>query len=319
MIPTDTVVNVSVKSFSDSPVLTGGGAVVSSGACPQTSGDVCLDVGNSFTVTIPAGQVSGSRTVLMTARDEGGTAEGVEGVGLDGSASVGGEAVFVYGHAIRVYDAADAKVIGLSLHEAATGEAGLSSVGEGVGKAVRVRATMAGSWQSVWESRYSRVVWVTPGSVSGSATLGSCSGSGQSRVCTGDFGRSAGEVSVRMGSDDSATVGDVTITTYDDTVTEDGESVVFWGRSNSQWVVAPAMLTINDGDRYVDLSVSPSTVAEPASGNTRNDMRLTARFGQMVGNVFVPSTSSTHSSSFYFAVVFSGPVGDAGGRSRQCR
>ena len=66
------------------------GATVASSVCPTATEDVCTDKpGNSFTVSIPAGAVSGSGSFQLTARDDSAT-ETPEKVKISGSATVAG-------------------------------------------------------------------------------------------------------------------------------------------------------------------------------------------------------------------------------------
>ena len=67
------------------------GATVAASCSQSMTEDVCTDqTGNSFTVTIPAGQTSHTGTFHLTARDDN-AAEGVEKVKISGSATVAGE------------------------------------------------------------------------------------------------------------------------------------------------------------------------------------------------------------------------------------
>ena len=80
------------------------GGMGGSGAVLDAAGDFTTDqAGNTFTVRIPAGAVTGSASFGVTARADG-VSEGVETAALSGSAMVGGSAVTVTGAELAIAD-----------------------------------------------------------------------------------------------------------------------------------------------------------------------------------------------------------------------
>ncbi len=193
---------------------------------------------NEFTVSIPAGAVSGSSTVRLTAAADADT-EGEETLVFSGSATVG-TAVDVSSAEVAV---SDPRVV-LSLAEADSGEAALSGISESGGeKTVRVKAaaTSAGAANAR--------VTVTAGGAGGSAVLGS----------SGDYTRSAATAVIDLQNGSGSA--DVTITPRDDGVAEGAETIRFSG-SGSGVFVEDADLEITE---TIALTLSAGSAAEGAA------------------------------------------------------
>lgn len=125
-----------------------------------------------------------------------------------------------------------------------TTDSALTAVGEdGGAQTVRVVATAS----SAVSSNVS--VTVTVGASGGTATAGSCTGSG----CTGDYETSAASVTVTIASGGTSGSADVMVTPFADTVTEDHETVRFTGAA-SGYTVTQADLAITDADRIITLT-----------------------------------------------------------------
>ena len=265
----------------------GGGA---DGATLGASGDFTTDqTSNQFTVTIPAGSLSGSATFGLTARADG-ASEGIEKVALSGSASVGGSSVTVTGAELSIADG----IVTLSLADAS--DNALTAVGEdGGAQTVRVVATAGAAVSS------NVSVTVSVGASGGTATSGSCSGSPP--VCTGDYGASGSSVAVSIASGSTSGSADVTVTPYDDTVAEGPETIRFTG-SASGYTVLEADLAITDADSTVFLTPS-ATVSEGTGGS---GVSVSAAFKSSGGTA---ATSSAHGSATDITLLVSGDTAGA--------
>ena len=125
-----------------------------------------------------------------------------------------------------------------------TSDSAMTAVGEdGGAETVRVVATASSAVSSNVE------VTVTVGASGGTATAGSCTGSG----CTGDYEASASSVTVTIASGGTSGSADVMVTPFADTVTEDHETVRFTGTA-SGYTVTQADLQITDADRIITLT-----------------------------------------------------------------
>lgn len=124
-----------LTSATDVTVTVAGGT---NGATLGASGDFTTDkTNNQFTVTIPAGGVSGTATFQITARADG-TYEGPEKVTLSGTATVGGTAVTTSAE-LTILDA----FFPITLSLTDTSDSALTAVGEDDGATtVRVVATV---------------------------------------------------------------------------------------------------------------------------------------------------------------------------------
>ena len=154
---------------------------------------------------------------------------------------------------------AGAQTTTIALSFTDTTDSVLTAVGEdGGAQTVRVVATASSAVSS------SVSVTVTVGASGGTATAGSCAGSG----CTGDYEVSAASVTVTIASGGTSGSADVMVTPFSDTVTEDHETVRFTGTA-SGYTVTQADLQITDADRTITLTwddpLFPET--EAASGS----------------------------------------------------
>ena len=139
---------------------------------------------------------------------------------------------------------AGAQTTTIALSFTDTTDSVLTAVGEdGGAQTVRVVATAS----SAVSSNVS--VTVTVGASGGTATAGSCTGSG----CTGDYEVSAASVTVTIASGGTSGSADVMVTPFADTVTEDHETVRFTGTA-SGYTVTQADLQITDADRIITLT-----------------------------------------------------------------
>ena len=139
---------------------------------------------------------------------------------------------------------AGAQTTTIALSFTDTTDSVLTAVGEdGGAQTVRVVATAS----SAVSSNVS--VTVTVGASGGTATAGSCTGSG----CTGDYEVSATSVTVTIASGGTSGSADVMVTPFADTVTEDHETVRFTGTA-SGYTVTQADLAITDADRIITLT-----------------------------------------------------------------
>ena len=210
--------------------------------------------GNATTISIPAGGTSASETFTVTVSDDG-TSESGEKLVVSGTASVGGSDVAVESADLPIIDAGTR--VDLSLHEAASGEAALAGIAEdGGARRVRVKATAETAVTS------QTTVVVNVGAMGGTATVGVCSGSGQSRSCSsGDYDRGVATVNLTIPSGGTSGTADVTITPLSDTVAEGEETVRFAG-SAAGFTVLPADLKITE---TIELTVSQTSVGEGAT------------------------------------------------------
>ena len=239
-----------LTAATDVTVTVAGGSM--NGATLGATGDFTTDqTGNSFTVTIPAGSVSGSASFNITARDDGVT-ETAETVALSGAASVGGSAVTVTGASLTIQDN---NAIALSLTD--TSDGALSALSED------------GSAETV------RVVATAPGAVSSSVSVSVSVGASGSTASRGADYSAPSSATVTIASGATSGSADITFTPTSDTVTEGSETVRFSGSAPGR-DVSPVDLTIADGDLDISLSVSPDAVPEQAGAQL---VTVTAAFG----------------------------------------
>ena len=254
-------------SATDVTVTVAGGSG-SDGATLGAAGDFTTDAtNNTLTVSIPAGQVSGSASFNLTARDDGAT-EGAEKVELSGTASVGGSSVSVAAAELSITEGAPS--IALSLTDTA-GDA-LSSVGEEAGSAQTVRVVATASA-------------ATTANVSVAVTVGASG----STAGSGDYSASASSATVTIASGATSGYADVTVTPTSDTVVEGDETVAFTGTA-SGYGVSGVDLSIADDDDDIALSVSPSGVAERAAAHT---VTVTAAFAGASSSALTAGTDVT--------------------------
>ena len=238
-----------LTAATDVTVTVAGGAT--NGATLGATGDFTTDqTGNMFTVSIPAGSVSGSASFNITARDDG-VAESAETVALSGSASVGGSAVTVTGAELTI---SDDDSIALSLTD--TSDVALSAVGEdGGAETVRVVATAP-----------SAVASAVSVSVSVGGTGSTASGSDFSAA-------SSATVTIASGATSGST--DIVVTPASDSVVEGSETIRFSGSAPGR-TVSSVDLVITDADTDISLAVSPEAVPEQAGAQL---VTVTAAFG----------------------------------------
>ena len=211
----------------------GGGA---DGATLGAAGDFTTDqTGNSFTVSIAAGSVSGNAAFDITARADS-TVEGTEKVDLSGSATVGGAAATVNGAELEIVD----NLVPIALSFTDPSGSALTAVGEDDGaQTVRVVATASSAVAS------SVAVTVTVGASGGTATSGAAN----------DYTAGASSVTVTISAGAASGHAAVTITPNSDTVTEDHETIRFTGAASGfGYPVTGADLTITDADRTITLT-----------------------------------------------------------------
>ena len=190
----------------------------------------------SFEITIAAGKTSGTDTFTLAPTQDT-LIEGNEAISVDGAAPE----LAVNGTSITLTDDDDAPAINLSVSP--------SSVAEDAG-ATTVTVTAAFSNASTYAE--ARAVAVSVGASGDSATSGSDYGAVK------DF-----EITVAAGK--TAGTGTFTLTPTDDTLIESDETITIEGFSDGIAVNGTSMtLTDNDGAPAIDLSVSPSSVAEDA-------------------------------------------------------
>ncbi len=219
------------------------GAAASNGATPgtdfMTSGSGVTN--NAFTVSIPAGDTTASKTFTLTPTADS-TDEGTETVAVSGTATVG-RAVAVTSADIDILDPGSAELISLSFHEASSGDPALPSVSErGGAETVRVKATAGSAVSSA------TTVTVTVGAAGGTAAVGA----------GGDYTRGAETVDVTIASGDTEGTGDVTITPRGDGAVEGPETIRFTG-AGSGVLVTGADLEIRE---TIELVLSPTAVGE---------------------------------------------------------
>ena len=219
----------------------GGGA---DGATLGAAGDFTTDqTGNSFTVSIAAGSVSGNAAFDITAQADG-AVEGTEKVDLSGSATVGGAAATVNGAELEIVDS----IVPIALSFTNPSGGALTAVGEDDGaQTVRVVATASSAVSS------SVAVTVTVGASGGTATSGAAN----------DYTPGASTVTVTISAGAASGHAAVTITPNSDTVTEDHETIRFTGAASGfGYPVTGADLTITDADRTITLTWDNSAFTE---------------------------------------------------------
>ena len=262
-----------------------GGATLSS-SCPVSGGnDACTSLtGNTTTISIPAGGTSASETFTVTVPDDS-TSESGEKLVVSGTASVGGSDVAVESADLPIIDAGTR--VDLSLHEAAAGEAALAGIAEdGEARTVRVKATAETAVTS------QTTIVVNVGAMGGTTTVGTCTGSGQSRSCSsGDYDRGATTVDVTIASGGTSGTADVTITGLSDTVAEGEETIRFAG-SATGFTVVPVDLKITE---EITLTLSQSSVGESATN--AGAATVTAAFSGASTSELTGATSVTLSFS----------------------
>ncbi len=270
-----TTVTVTARFAGQSSVLTSAtdvavtvGAGATNGATPDTdftTGGSGVS-GNGFTVSIPARQLTGSKSFTLTPTADN-SDEGTEKIAVTGTASVG-RAVTVTSAEI---DLDDPHIpVALSFHQAVAGDPALSGVSESGGaQTVRVKATAGSAVSSA------TTVTVTVGAAGGTAALGS----------SGDYTRSAATVSVTIpnGGTESDTA-DVTITPRDDGVAEGPETIRFSGTGNDL-AVTDADLEIRE---TIELVLSATAVGE--GDGDAGAVTATARFAGATSSVLTGAT-----------------------------
>ena len=226
-------------------------------ATPTPSGDFWTNQqSNTLTITIPAGMTSGEASFLLTAQDDQITEAVPERVAITGAAMVGTPATAVAVQPALVTIFGPEQEISLTLHEAAVGDPRLAGVDEdGGAQTVRIKATV-GEGATVSADT---IVNLRP--AAGSATEGSCSGSGQSLVCTGDFTELADRYTLTIASGQTTGTADISITPHPDTVTEDVETIRFTGLADG-YLVNPLDVSIADADRTIVVTLSAPSVSE---------------------------------------------------------
>ncbi len=194
---------------------------------------------SDITVTIAAGQLSGTGTFILTLADDS-ISEGDEKISVTGSAT-----------GLTVTDAE------LTITDNDTASTGLTlavspgSVGEGAsGTNVTVTATLTGATRSV-----ATTVTVSVGDANDSA------------ISNTDY-TSVSDITVTIAIGQASGTGTFTLTPMDDSIAEGDEKISVTG-SAAGLTVTDAELTITDNDAAptgLTLSVSPSSVGEGASG-----------------------------------------------------
>ncbi len=215
------------------------------GSGTATSGTDYAAVSN-FDVTITKGTTSGTGTFTLTPTDDT-LVEGNETVGVAGSAT----GLTVNGAELTLTDDDAAPAVNLSLNP--------SSVGENAsGTSVTVTAAFSNS------STYAADQTVTV-AVGGSGTATS----GTDYAAVADF-----DVTITKGT--TSGTGTFTLTPTDDTLVEGNETIGLAGSTTGLTVNgAELTLTDDDGAPAVNLSLSPSSVGENASGTS---VTVTAAF-----------------------------------------
>ena len=189
-----------------------------------------------FEITIAAGKTSGTGTFTLTPMQDT-LIEGNEVVSVDGAAPE----LAVNGTSMTLTDDDGAPAINLSISP--------SSVAEDAG-ATTVTVTAAFSNASTYGE--ARTVTVSVGAGGDSATSGTDYGAVK------DFG-------ITIAAGKTSGTGTFTLTPADDTLIESDETITIEGFSDGMAVNGTSMtLTDNDGAPAIDLSVSPSSVAEDA-------------------------------------------------------
>ena len=177
---------------------------------------------------------------------------------------------------------ASAQTTTIALSFTDTSDGALTAVGEDDGaQTVRVVATASSAVGS------SVSVSVTVGASGGTATAGSCTGSG----CTGDYEASAASVTVTIASGDTSGSADVTVTPFADTVTEDHETVRFTGTA-SGYTVTQADLAITDADRIITLTWDDAVFSESEGYTSSNIYGAGSNPGRQLTGTLSGATST---------------------------
>ena len=227
---TDTPVTVSVGDSTDS----------------ATSGTDYAAVAN-FTVTIAAGQTSGSASFTLTPTDDT-LVEGDETISVDGAAT----GLTVNGTSLILTDDDGDPVINLSVNPA--------TVAEDAG-ATAVTVTAAFSPATTYDT--DTPVTVSVGDSTDSATSGTDYAAVANFTVTIAAGQTSGSASF-------------TLTPTDDTLVEGDETISVDGAATGLTVNGTSLiLTDDDGDPVINLSVNPATVAEDAGATA---VTVTAAF-----------------------------------------
>ena len=219
---------------------------VGDGSDIATSGTDYTPV-NAFTVTIAAGQTSGSAPFTLTPVDDT-LVEGNETITVGGAAT----GLTVNGTSMTLTDNDGAPAINLSVDP--------SSVAEDAG-ATTVTVTAAFSNASTYAT--DTTVTVAVGDGGDSATSGTDYTPVKAFTVTVAAGASSGSAPFML-------------TPVDDTLIEDDEAITISGSSTGLTVNGTSMtLTDDDGAPAINLSVDPSSVAEDAGATT---VTVTAAF-----------------------------------------
>ena len=261
LIKTSTDVEVTVAG--------GGGTVLGAG------GDFTTDQnGDSFTVTIPAEQTSGSGAFQITAPMDDAFSEDGEKAVLSGAATVGGSAAEVTGAEITIQDPVP---VTLSFTDGATSPAALTGLSEdGGAQTVRVKAAVETAPSS------DLTVNVTAGATGGTALPGA----GNDYVSSAN----TAQVVIKQG-ETSGLSPNLTITVADDTVAEGDETIRFTGTvADGGYGVRSADLNVSDNDDGIVLSVSPDTVVERSSAH---QITVTAAFAGATSSTLAADTEVT--------------------------
>ncbi len=291
--PDGTEVTVTARFAGDSSVLTAAtevtvslagaavnGATLGTDFTVSGTGGTSVTGGNQFTVSIPAEELAGSATVRVTAPTD---VDGREVVAVSGAAEVGGMGVGVESDELDIVDPG----ISLSFHEADSGEAALSEIGEGGGsRTIRVRAEASAAVSA------NTTVAVTVGAMEGTAAP--CTGSGPTRMCP-DFTPGADTLSITIPAGQRRGAADVTIAPVVDTVAEGRETIRFSGTATG-YAVTGADLGITE---TIELTLSSSSVGEGAG----NAVAVTATAA------FPGAASSTRSAATVVTLSFAAGAG----------
>ena len=227
---TDTTVTVSVGASGDSAASgTDYGAV------------------SDFTITIAAGQTSGSAPFVLTPVNDA-LVEGDETISVDGTA-VG---LTVNGTEVTLTEDESAPIIDLSADPA--------SVAEDAGSTA-VTVTAAFSNSSTYETDTTVTVSV---------------GAGGDSAASGMDYRAVADFAITIAAGETSGTGTFTLTPANDTLIEGNETISLDGTATELKVNGTSMtLTDDDGASAINLSVSPSSVSEDAGATT---VTVTAAF-----------------------------------------
>ena len=260
-----------LKTSTDVEVTVAGGG----GAVRGAGGDFTTDQnGDSFTVTIPEEQTSGSGSFQITALMDDDFSEGGEKAVLSGAASVGGAPASVAGAEITIQDSVP---ITLSFTDGASSPAAVTGLSEdGGAQTVRVKAAVATAPAA------DLTVNVTAGATGGTAL----SGAGNDYVSSAN----TAQVIIKQG-ETSGLSPNLTITVADDTVAEGNETIRFTGTADATgYGVRSADLNVRDDDDGIVLSVSPDTVVERSS---THQITVTAAFAGATSSTLAADTEVT--------------------------